>query len=63
MKVNFTVMEENETENYLGDVIGNMVTEENTFEKALRGIDSLGAKWLKEKVGLYGRPIVANILL
>ena len=63
MNTNFTIMEDTETENYLGDIIGNIVTEEETYEKAIRGIETLGAKWLKEHIGVQGRTIVANTLL
>jgi len=63
MNTNFTIMEDTETENYLGDIIGNVVTEEETYEKAIRGIETLGAKWLKENIGIKGRTIVANTLL
>ena len=42
MNTNFTIMEDTETENCLGDVIGNIVTEEETYEKAIRGIETLG---------------------
>ena len=44
-------------------MIGNIVPESKTFDKALNGIDILGEKWLKEHVGIYGRVIVANTLL
>ena len=63
MKVNFTIMKENDNETYLGDIIGNNVTEEQTFDKAIKGMEKLGEKWLKEIVGIHGRTIVANTLL
>ena len=63
INVNFTSMEETETEDYLGYLIGSIVPESKTFDKALTGIDILGEKWLKEHVGIYGRVIVANTLL
>ena len=63
MDTNFTIMKDTDTENYLGDIIGNIVTEEETYEKAIRGIETLGAKWLKEHIGVQGRTIVANTLL
>ena len=63
MNTNFTIMEDTETEKYLGDIVGNIVTEEETYEKAIRGIEILGAKWLKEHMGVQGRTIVTNTLL
>ena len=44
-------------------MIGNEVTEEMTYNKAITGIVNLGAKWLKEHIGIHGRTIVANTLL
>ena len=63
MNAKFTIMGDNETENYLGDVIGNEVTEEITYNKVITGIVNLGEKWLKEQIGIHGRTIVANTLL
>ena len=63
MKTNFTVMEDNESEKYLGDMIGNMVTEEQTYDKTLEGIEKLGKQWIKQNIGIHGRTIVANVLL
>ena len=63
MKTNFTIMEDNESEKYLGDMIGNMVTEEQTYDKTLEGIEKLGKQWIKQNIGIHGRTIVANVLL
>ena len=40
MKVNFTIMKENENETYLGNIIGNNITDEQMFDKAIRGIEN-----------------------
>ena len=56
-------MKDEDSETYLGDVIGNNVTENQTFDKVLLGIEKLGEKWLKENIGIYGRTIVTNTLL
>ena len=45
MKVNFSVMEVNDTETYLGDIIGNSVSESQTFDKIITNIEKLGGKW------------------
>ena len=42
MNVNFSIIQDNKTEAYLGDVIGNNVTEAHTFDKALKDIENLG---------------------
>ena len=63
LNVNFTIMEDGKNETYLGDTIGNNVTEEQTFGKALKGIKMLGTKWHKQNIGIHGRTIVANTLL
>ena len=56
-------MKEGENEAYLGVIIGNTVSENDTFNKALIGIERLGQTWLRENIGIYGRTIVSNTLL
>ena len=56
-------MKEGKNEAYLGDIIGNTVSENDTFNKALIGIEKLGQTWLRDNIGIYGRTIVANTLL
>ena len=63
MEVKFTIMKDRETEHYLDDVIGNIVIQKATFDKALGGIDTLGIKWLRENIGIHGRTIMVNTLL
>ena len=63
MKTNFTILQENKSETYLGDVIGNTVTEENTFNEAIKGIERLEEKWHKEHIVIHGRTILSNTLL
>ena len=48
---------------YLSNIIGNCVTEEQTFDKAVQGIKNLGNKYIQENIGIYGRTIVANTIL
>ena len=52
-------MTEEERESYLGDLIGHGVTEEERYG----GIEKTGEKWNRERIGIYGRAIVANTLL
>ena len=47
-------MKEGENEAYLGDIIGNTVSENDTFNKALIRIETLGQTWLRENIGIYG---------
>ena len=61
--VNFKIMAEMANERYLGDIIGNNITEEDTFGPIIAAIEHLGTRWLKEHIGIYGRTIVANTLL
>ena len=49
-------------EAHLGSVIENEAKEENTHEKALKGIQQLRAKWTNENVGICGRVIIASTL-
>ena len=63
MQVKFSIMKENETGTYLGDVISNNISKEQTYNKALNNIEKLGEKWIKENIGIHGRTIVANTLL
>jgi hypothetical protein len=61
--VDFKVMSEEDRENYLGDVIGHGVTDEERYEEILTKIEATGRKWNKEGIGIYGRAIVANTIL
>ena len=61
--VNFTIMKDTNNETYLGDVIGNNVTKDQTFNKPLQGMEKLSTMWLKEHVEMSGQMIVANTLL
>ena len=44
MQTNFTIMKEGNSEIYLGDIIGNTVTEGDIFNVAIQGIEKLGEK-------------------
>ena len=61
--VEFTIMEDDATEDYLGDVIGNEVKEGDRFDEKLEKMKKLGERWNRENIGVYGRSIVANTLL
>jgi len=61
--VDFRVMKEEERESYLGDVIGHGVTEEERYDTILEKIQETGQRWNRERIGIYGRAIVANTLL
>ncbi len=56
-------MEDNDNEIYLGDIIGNNVTEAQTFDKPLQGIKKWGNMWIKENIGIQGQTILDNTLL
>jgi hypothetical protein len=61
--VDFRLMTEEERENYLGDVIGHGVTEEERYGDIMEKIEETGQRWNKERIGIYGQAIVANTLL
>ena len=61
--VDFEIMTEDETERYLGDIVGNQVTEERRFNELVEKMSSEGGRWNREKIGIYGRAIIANTLL
>ena len=62
-QVKFKIMEDMANERYLGDIIGNNITEGDTFGTILASVEKPGTQWLKEHIGVYGRTIVANSLL
>ena len=45
--VNFTIMKDTDNETYLGDTIGNCVSEVQMFDKPIHSIAKLGDKWLQ----------------
>ena len=45
MKVEFTLMENEDTEKYLGDIIGGEVTEADRFDEKIEEMVKLGKKW------------------
>ena len=61
--VNFEIMKDEATEEYLGDLVGNTVEEEQRFGPILNKITKLGENWNKENIGVYGRALVANTLM
>ena len=61
--VKFIIMEDKATERYSGDIIGNNVTEDDTFGHLLETVEKLDTRWLKEHIGIYGHTIVTNSLL
>ena len=61
--VEFEMMKDEEREQYLGDIIGHGVTEEERFGEILENIEKTGQKWNRERIGIYGQAIVANTLL
>lgn len=60
--VNFSIMNNNYDEQYLGDVIGNKVTIQ-TFDKHIPGIEKLGNLWIKANRYVKRRTIVKTILI
>jgi hypothetical protein len=63
MEVEFSLMKSEDSENYLGDVIGGEVKEEERFEGKIEEMKKLGKKWKALNIGYYGRVIVANTLM
>jgi hypothetical protein len=61
--VTFRVMTEEDRENYLGDLIGHEMTEEERYGEILEKIEETGQKWNKERIGIYGQAIIANTIL
>ena len=61
--VEFTVLEEGGIEKYLGDLVGNKVTEEQMFKKGLEKMVEVGDRWNREDLTVYGKALVANTLL
>ena len=56
-------MADAENETCLGDVVGNSLAEETTWEKSLKGIEKIGEKLSKENARTRGWMIVASTLL
>ena len=48
--VKLTILKEGAREKYLGDVIGNEVTEEQRFDKATEKMKKVGARWNRENI-------------
>lgn len=63
MEVEFTLMQNEDTEKYLGDIIGGKVTEADRFDDKIESMVKLGKKWANLNIGYYERAIVANTLL
>ena len=63
LDVKYSMMGEEDREVYLGDLMGNGITEEERFGKILEAIEKTGQKWNKEDIGIYGQSLVANTLL
>jgi hypothetical protein len=63
MEVRFEILADEGMERYLGDLIGNKVTEEKRFEEGLRKMKEIAKFWNNLNVGCYGRAIVANTLM
>jgi len=61
--VSFEIMEDDAVERYLGDMIGNAVTEEERFESCLERMDKAASKWRREDLTMHGRALIVNILL
>ena len=61
--VKFKIMEDEDSEAYLGDVIGNQVGEKTRFEPILSKVGKLADAWNKENIGIFGRSVVANTLM
>jgi len=56
-------MEEKQVEVYLGDKIGEEVTEKERFKEPDEKMERTAKNWAKLKIGYYGKAIVANTLM
>ena len=63
IEVKFTIMKDEDNEKYLGDIVGNKVSEEKRFDKRLGKMKEKGNKWNKEKLTVYGRALVSNTIM
>jgi hypothetical protein len=58
--VEFKIMEKGEVEKFLGDIVGNHVTEEDRYKDKLKSMQKYAAMWEYKKTGYYGRALIAN---
>jgi hypothetical protein len=61
--VKFEIMKDSDSEKYLGDLVGHTITEEQRFGDQLEAMERTGRRWNQERIGIFGRAIVANTLL
>jgi len=61
--VSFKILEDDAVEKYLGDLVGNAVSEEKRFEKPMSRLATTGSRWNREKITVYGRALVVNTLM
>jgi hypothetical protein len=61
--VEFKILKDTETEEYLGDVTGNEVTDEMRWDEPLKKMKKKGEEWNRANIGIYGRAIIANTIL
>ena len=60
----FKILEEKDEETvYLGDLIGNEVTENQRLDKHIEKIRKKGERWNREQITVYGRALVCNTLM
>jgi len=62
-EVKFEIMKEKQVEVYLGDKIGEEVTEKERFKEPEEKMERTAKNWAKLKICYYGKGIVANTLL
>ena len=60
LNVEFTIMKNDDQEPYLGDIIGNTVTESERFDEKVEMMEGVGRPWHSLKLGYYGKAIIAN---
>ena len=63
IQVNYVIAKPDITEKYLGDIIGNDVTEEQRYGPILVKMKKLGDRWDREQLTLYGRALIVNTLM
>ena len=61
--VKFEIMSDDDTEKYLGDIIGHEISEEMRYAEGVRKMKEVDQRWTKEKLTVYGKAVIANTLM
>ena len=61
--IEFEVMKTDQSEKYLGGLVGNEIDEEASFTDPLEKLKKVARIWRAKKIGLHARVLVANTIL